>query len=223
MASHLHLLSRAEEIQQPPGHRTAQNPGQGQTVSLQLGAVNLRPVRDFPGGEDMVCLEIHHRQARGRLEAEVRHALEEDGVLLRGLRIVLPGGNQESEAVLSENRLSRRLCLPQLLRQGGGQEALQGPDIHRPGLLGGEEGRFLQGGDLGGDIGVSKVQVLEDQVGGRAPLGGGEALLLPAEPGLGEGAEVGGVGGVLRDLLVQGAALQLGGRSEERRVGKECL
>ena len=49
-------------------------------------------------------------------------------------------------------------------------------------------------------------------MGGGAPLRRRQALPLPPEGGLLQGAEIGGVGGVLRDLLIRGTALQLGGR-----------
>ena len=53
---------------------------------------------------------------------------------------------------------------------------------------------------------------MQHQVGGSAPLGRGQALPLPPEIRLAQGPEVRGMGGILRDLLVRRAALQLGGR-----------
>ena len=193
-----------QEVQHPPDHGALQNPGEGEAVGLQLGAVDLRAGGDLLGGEDPVRLEVHHGEAALRLEAQVRHALEQDGAaVLGGPGVDLPGGDQEGEAVLPETAGAPA----DLLRQGGGQEPPEGGGVHGLRLLGSQELLLRQGGNLGGDVGVLEVQILKDQVGGGAPLGGGEAGLPPAEFGLGEGAEIGRVGGVLRDLLVQGAAL----------------
>ena len=66
--------------------------------------------------------------------------------------------------------------------------------------------------DLPCHVEVGEVQILQHQVGGSAPLRRGQALPLPPEIRLAQGAEVRRVGGVLRDFLIHLAALQLGGR-----------
>ena len=133
----------------------------------------------------------------------VHHALQQDAVLLRGCRVIIPGRHQHREPILPR----RRFRLPHFLSQLGFQKAPQSGYVHSRRLLRRQLGLQPQLFHLSGHIQILQIQILQDKMGGGAPLRRCQSLLLPAEFRLDKGLDIRRVVGIFRDLLIQRPAL----------------